>query len=47
MSEHYGNTVGPQLARSDRDLGKLIPILAALPLVSWLSTTTQYFKPNF
>jgi hypothetical protein len=47
MSEHYGNTVGPQLARSDRGFGKLIPILVVLPLVRSLSTTTQYFKHSF
>ena len=47
MSEHYNNTIEPQLARSDWGLGKLIPILAALPLVSSLSTTTQYYENSF
>jgi hypothetical protein len=47
MSEHYDNTVGPQVDRGDRGPGKLIPILAALTLGGSLSAATQYFAHSF
>ena len=47
MSEHYDNTVGPQVDRGNRGPGKLIPILAALTLGGSLSAATQYFAHSF